>query len=107
MSLPPLPAELLQTAVTITARTGEGAYGPAFGAFVAAVCYWESKNKEVQDARGELRIATALAVFQPEVAIATGDRITKDGVVYEVITVDSAEPSGVLHHLEAWCSEVV
>lgn len=94
-----VPTVLLRRTVTITPRLGSNAYGPEFGTPVAGVrARVEGRRRVVRGPDGQDRTSTATATIRPDVTVATParppapeDRVTVDGVDFEVLEVVALE----------------
>lgn len=94
-----IPSALLPHTVTVTPRLGEAAGGPTFGepvehrGRVAPGRRWTPGNGMEAGTR------EAVAIMRPDAAVADGDRLEYDGIVYRVLAVHEVLAGVRVHHL--------
>lgn len=78
---------LLRQCASIEPYEGESATEPLFGAPVTYPARIEPKHRWLTTATGEAVVSDAILYLRPDAAVAAGDRVTVNEVVYRVLSI--------------------
>ena len=90
-----LMAEALQEQVQHLVRSGHDKFGePTFDEGVAVYCRWSEQVQEIQTRTADRVISMSEVWLRPEVDIAIGDKLVRDGVAFTVLMVGTKTDLG-------------
>jgi hypothetical protein len=100
------PVDHMNEIMTVYPKSGNGAYGPVFGADFEEICYLEPGFKLVTDSQGAEVVSSLFGIYGPECAVKVGDEASWDGKRYAAIAVDKLRFDGETHHVEIYWKSV-
>ena len=95
------PEDQMYEVVSIEPRSGEGAYGPVFGAAYEETWYLEPGFKAITDAQGQEVVASLSGIGPADSQLAILDEVVWNDQRYRAIAVDPVRFEGAAHHVEA------
>lgn len=95
-----IPAELLDTRLTVYPQIGRSANDALFGEAYFEMAYVEATNENVLDNKGKRVVSNLFAIFGPSCRIEDEDNIAWNGVRYEVVNRSPLSMGGSIAQVE-------
>lgn len=89
--------------ITIYPRTGEGVYGPSFGAGASSQACVQAVTTRTIGADGEEVLSDLLVILPPGVSADVSGALEYAGRWFDVLTVERLKLGAVEHHVELLC----
>ena len=92
--------------LTITPKSGNGAYGPVYGVEYTVNAYVEAGYKRVVNQTGQEVVASLFAICAADFAGHVGDKVAFEGRNYEIVDVQPFREGRRVHHSEVYLQSI-